>query len=202
MGARFVWAAPLLFYGRLLMSDTFLQQFEEKRAARLAADRTFTLAGETLTYRPSVPPQVGLKLEEARHRVAVEVLEISQLAESIKAPAKNGASGDSKPDQSLIPPEFVRLLSGQTTDSDILQIADETIVACLEPDSLEGWGRLRAEDAAYPLSISEVMEIADWLIGKVTGTPTDAPADFSAGREKTASRSKGSSSSTGRTRTG
>ena len=168
------------------MSDTFLQDFEKRRAERLAADRTFQLAGETLVYRPSVPPQVGLKLEEARHRVAVEVLEISELAKGI-----NGT----------VPPEFVRLLSGQTTDSDILQIADETIVACLEPESLEGWGRLRAEDAAYPLSISEVMEIADWLIGKVTGTPTDAPADSSDGREKTASRSKGSSSSTGRTRT-
>ncbi len=162
------------------MSDQFLEQFEKRRAERLAADRSFTLAGETLTHRAAVPPQIGLKLEEARHRVAVEVLEIQQLAEGM-----NGS----------IDPAFVRLLRGQTTDTDILQTADEVIVACLEQDSLEPWGRLRAEDAVYPLTITEVMEIADWLIGKVTGIPTDAPAVSSAGRTSTGTASKDRSSS-------
>lgn len=166
------------------MSD-FLTEFHKKREARLAADRTFTLAGETLTHRPSVAPQIGLKLEAARHKVSVELLEISQRAKEI-----NGS----------VPDEFVRLISGQTTDVEMLQISDEVIVACLEPDSHEAWGRLRDENAAYPLSVADVMEIADFLIERVTQIPTVAPAGSSDGRTETVKPSKGTSSSAGKTR--
>ncbi len=131
-----------------MAEDAFLQRFEERRAAREAADRTFQIAGATLTYRPSVAPEVGLKLD------AMTV-----------------------------------------SDSEMLQVGDETVLACLTVESREEWAALRSPDGEHPLTFDEVFEIADYVLGRVAGIPTSAPADSSDGRTETAKPSKAKSSS-------
>lgn len=166
------------------MTDTFLQQFEERRQARLQTERSFVLAGETLVHKPSVAPEVGHRLEAMRQRVAEELAEARQRIE--KANGK--------------PPDLSDL---ETISDDVMiKAADDAILACLDPDSHAGWARLRDPDAAYPLNWNEVVEIADWLLGRVTGIPTDAPADSSDGRTQTGKNTKAASSSraTGRRR--
>jgi hypothetical protein len=150
------------------MTDDFLERFEAQRAARLAAERSFQLAGETLTFKPSVREKYANQLAEGQRRI--------QAYEA---------------DNSV----------GLTTDDLDLDIdglilaADEQILNCLEPDGQAAWGRLRALDAAEPLTFQEIGQIADYLLGRVTGIPTDAPAGSSAGRTTTAKPSKAASSS-------
>ncbi len=161
------------------MTDEFLERFEAQRAARLAAERSFQLAGETLTFKPSVPPETGARLQACRETYA------NALAEGQRRIAAYEA------DNSV----------GLTTDDLDLDIdglilaADEQILNCLEPDGQEAWARLRALDAAEPLTFQEIGQIADYLLGRVTGIPTDAPAGSSAGRTTTAKQSKAASSS-------
>lgn len=163
--------------------DDFLTRFEQRRADRLKADRSFTVAGETLTHKPSVSPEVGQRLEEVRRQVGAELEEAQK-----RIQAANGN-----------PPDLSDL---KISDDVMILTADETILACLEPGSHEAWARLRDVNAEYPLNFEEIMELADYLLGRVTGIPTVAPADSSAGRTTTAKRSRANSSSTAKTPTG
>lgn len=164
--------------------DDFLQNFERRRAEREQADRTFTLAGVTLTHKPSVAPEVGSRLEAMRRKVAAQLDE----AQKRLAAAKDGALAD--------------LSDLDLRDEDMIQVADETILDCLEPDSHAGWAKLRDPASPHPLNFEEVMSITDYLLGRVTGVPTVASADSSDGRTNTGSRSKGSSSRRAKTRAG
>lgn len=176
------------------MTDDFLAAFEAKRAARMAADRSFQLGGETLTFRPSVAPEIGMHLEEMRQRVRSQIENLQAALAKAEKPEGNGADPD-------LSPITAALESMDISESDMLQIGDETILACLEPASHEAWARLRSNDAAQPLIFDEVFEIADYLLGRVAGVPTDAPADSSDGRTETAKPSKGRSSSPAKTPT-
>lgn len=159
------------------MTDSFLERFEKRRQERLAVDRSFPLAGETLVHRASVAPEVGSRLEAMRDEVGKTVAEARR-----RIAAANGDPAD--------------LSDLDFDDSRMIESADETILACLEPESHEAWARLRAIDAEYPLNFEEIMSLADYLLGRVTGIPTSAPADSSAGRTTTGKRSKADSSST------
>ena len=177
------------------MTDDFLAAFEARRAAREQADRSFELAGEKLVYRASVAPEVGMRLEEMRQRVRAQLETLrAALDAAEKAPEQNGGEPDLTP--------VAAVLDGMdVSDADMLQIGDETVLACLDPASHEAWARLRSNDAAQPLIFDEVFEIADYLLGKVAGIPTDAPADSSAGRTEIDKPSKEKSSSPARTPT-
>ena len=165
------------------MTDDFLTRFEERRKERLLADRSFPLAGETLTHKASVAPEVGKRLEEMRQEVGRELEELKRrLAE---------ANGN--------PPDLSDL---KISDDAMIEVADETILACLEPESHPVWARLRAIDNAYPLNFEEIMALADYLLGRVTGIPTVAPAGSSDGRTTTAKRSKAASPSKAKTSAG
>lgn len=160
------------------MSDEFLTKFEERRAARAQADRTILLAGEKLTFRASVAPEVGFRLQAMRREVSDQIAEVRrQLA---------AANGDG------VDPGIVGLIR---SDEDMVQVGDETVIGCLEPSSAETWGRLRSADAAQPLTFEEIFEVADYLLARVAGVPTGAPADSSAGRTTTSPASKAPSSS-------
>lgn len=164
------------------MSDSFLEAFEQRRKAREQSARSFTLLGQTLTFRAHVPYGVGHKLEAAREKFAGDIGE---------AQARLAKANGTAPD-----------LSDLTLDTDeLVDAADEQILACLEPESRETWGRLRALDSETPLNFAEIGQIADYLLGRVSGIPTDAPAGSSAGRTTTASRSTANSSSRGSGRT-
>lgn len=165
------------------MSDTFLERFEQRRTERLQADRSFVLAGETLTFKPSVAPEVGMRLQTVRQQYATQLLEAQRrLAAYEKDPGKPIEVDDLNLDAEAL-----------------IAAADEQIMACLDDPGQKAWGRLRALDAEYPLSASEIGEIADYLLGRVTGIPTDAPVDSSNGRTKTVNGSKAPSSSRAKT---
>jgi hypothetical protein len=162
------------------MTDEFLERFEENRKAREQAERSFPLLGETLTFRAHVPYEIGRGLEAARMRFADDLGEAQR-----RLNEANGTAPD---------------LSDLTLNTDeLVSAADAQILACLEPESREAWARLRALDAAEPLNFHEIGQIADYLLGRVSGIPTDAPAGSSGGRKTTASKSKAASSSTART---
>ena len=179
------------------MSETFLEQFERKRRERLEADRSFPLAGETLVHKPAVAPEVGQRLEQARVAVAAQLDQAMALQRELQKRVED-ANGDGPNLEGL----DLSVLSDMKRDDEIIAAADEAILACLEPGSHKAWGRLRDPAAAYPLDFNDIMGIADYLLGRVTGIPTDAPAGSSAGRTKTAKPSKAASSSPARSRRG
>lgn len=162
------------------MTDDFLARFEQRRQERLEADRSFPLAGATLTHKASVAPEVGKRLEDMRRQVGTELEEAQR-----RIQAANGS-----------PPDLSDL---KISDDEMIQAADETILACLEVESHETWASLRDIEAVYPLNFEEIMQLADYLLGRVTGIPTDAPAGSSDGRTTTAKKSKAPSSSTAKT---
>lgn len=142
------------------MTDDFLERFEQRRQERLQADRTVTIAGVDLIYRPSISPETALLLEETRDRYV----------------SQNG--------------------SRDITATHLVNVADQSILECLEPASHQAWANLRDPAAEYPLSLSDVFDLAEYLLGKAAGTPTDAPSGSSDGRTTTAQQSTEDSSST------
>ena len=70
------------------MTDEFLAAFEAKRAARIQADRSFTIAGETLTFRPTVATEVGMRLEQMSQTVRIQLEGLRKQA--AEAAAKGG----------------------------------------------------------------------------------------------------------------
>lgn len=141
------------------MTDDFLVRFEQRRKERLEADRTITISGVDLQYRPSITPETALLLEETRDRYVNQ----------------NG--------------------SRDITATTLVNIADQSILECLDPASHDAWATLRDPDADYPLSLTDLFDLAEYLLGKAAGTPTDAPSDSSDGRTETEQPSKDDSSS-------
>lgn len=177
------------------MTDQFLEAFEARRAAREQADRSFPLAGETLVYRSSVAPEVGMRLETMRQKVREQLERLRVAASAVEKTAGNGAG------EASLEALSTALDSMEISDEQMLQSGDETVLACLEPESHEAWARLRSKDAPQPLTFDEIFELADYLLGCVSGIPTSAPADSSDGRTPTASKSKARSSSAAKTPT-
>ncbi len=141
------------------MTDDFLVRFEQRRKERLEADRTITISGVELQYRPSITPETALLLEETRDRYVNQ----------------NG--------------------SRDITATNLVNIADQSILECLDPSSHDAWATLRDPAAEYPLSLTDLFDLAEYLLGKAAGTPTDAPSDSSDGRTETGQPSKDDSSS-------
>ncbi len=141
------------------MTDDFLVRFEQRRKERLEADRTITISGVELQYRPSITPETALLLEETRDRYVNQ----------------NG--------------------SRDITATNLVNIADQSILECLDPSSHDAWATLRDPAAEYPLSLTDLFDLAEYLLGKAAGTPTDAPSDSSDGRTETEQPSKDDSSS-------
>lgn len=166
------------------MSDTFLERFEQRRQEKLAADRSFPLAGETLVHKASVAPEIPMRLQETRAKVTAQLLVAKELI------AKANGKGVNADDIVI-------------SDDELLLMGEETVLACLEPESHDAWARLRDPKAAYPLDFDDVMSVADYLVSRVTGIiPTVAPVDSSTGRRQTASTSKARSRSTAKTPAG
>lgn len=169
------------------MTDDFLADLKRRHAERAAADRTFDLLGESLTHRPSVAPEVARTLEEAGQALA-------DLADRHRH-ALNGGRED-------IPDEEFLVMLNEQADAQrlVLDAAEHTVLACLEADSHASWARLRSEAAASPLTADDVLEVARQLVVKLSQHPTLAPGGSSPGRKPTGAASRGTSSSTGRTR--
>lgn len=91
-------------------------------------------------------------------------------------------------------------LSGQQ----ILTLCDETAIACLEPDSQAAWTRIRQPDhQPLPLGFGDVIWLADQIITRASGLPTERPAVSSDGPpEATVTTSSAVSPSTAEAPTG
>ncbi len=160
------------------MTDPWLAQFEARRAEREKADRTFTLLGETLTVKPSVAPEVGLRLGKFQIAVAAFV-EAYQKAEAEKT----------------APPEG----SGYT-DEEMLALSESVIADCLTADSLPTWERLRRPDSEEPLTLIEIYGLATYVAGRAAGIPTGGPSASSDGPQNGNTSSKARSPSRAGTR--
>ena len=157
--------------------DPWLVQYEARRAARKQQDRSFTVAGETLTVRPSVAPEVAVRYEELGARFSAYVTEV-QAAE---------AAGKELPTRSGI------------SDAEMLDVSEGTIRSCLDSASIAAWEKLRDPDAEDPLGLFDIYNLAGYVLAKVTTLPTVAPAASSNGRTPTAKLSKAASRSRAKT---
>lgn len=160
------------------MSDQWLEQFNARREARAQADREVHLLGATLTVKPSVAPEVGLRL--ARFQIAM-----SEYVAAYNAATEAGGE----------PPA-----SSGYTDEEMLALSESVIADCLEPASLPSWQKLRAPGAAEPLTLLEIYGLANYLVGRAAGLPTDGSPASSAGRQNGQASSKAKSTSRAATR--
>lgn len=157
--------------------DPWLEQFQERRAAREQADRSFTLLGEELTVKSTVAPEVGLRV--ARFDM--------QIAQYIQAVQEAEAKGEPRP------------LAG-VTDEEMLELAESVIRDCLDPAAVPVWERLRDPGAKDPLDLVEIYGLARFMVGKVSGLPTERPSVSSAGPQNGRTSSKVKSGSRAATR--
>lgn len=141
--------------------DAWLENFNALREAKKSETRSFAILGETLVYKAAIAPEVGFRLIAVQRKVG-EDLEATRVAAEL---------GEQPP--------------VVTTDEEMLAVAEETIVDCLEPDSLPAWQRLRRPDSPEPLSFGEIFSLARYLVAKASGIPTGGPTDSSAGPQTT-----------------
>lgn len=152
--------------------DPWLVQFEERRKEREQADRSFALLGEELTVKANVAPEIGLRREAFQIKVAAYTVEVAE-AQAAKEPV----------------PEL------GVNDEEFLELSESVILACLEPDSLDAWKRLRAPDHPDPLSLMDIYGLSGFVLAKASRLPTVAPSGSSAGRQNGRTSSKAGSSS-------
>jgi hypothetical protein len=162
------------------MSDPWLEQFEKRRAERAATNgRSFVVAGETLTVKPTVAPQIATRY----WRVKVEIIDLHAAREEA---TKKG----------LDPPLAPRELENEG----LLELFDDTMTACLESSSLEAYKRLRSADLDNPLDWEDLFALCEGVLAKASGIPTAGPSDSSDGPPNAKPSSKARSGSRAATR--
>jgi hypothetical protein len=155
------------------MTDQWLEQFQARRDARAQANREVKLLGTTLTVKPSIAPEVGLRL--AHFNIA--------MTNYVTAYNKAQTDGTTPPDGSGY------------DDTEMLALSESVIADCLTTDSLPAWQQLRAPDAPEPLTLLEIYGLANYLVSRAAGLPTDAPTGSPAGQRNGQTSSKARSRS-------
>lgn len=79
--------------------------------------------------------------------------------------------------------------------SDILKAADALILSVLENGGPERWAKVRAVDAPWPLSVSDVQDVAAYLVRVTSGRPTVSPSSSSISRSTAGTSLTGADSS-------
>ena len=157
----------------MTIPDPWLVQFEERRKELEHADRSFEFLGETLVHKAMVAPEVGFRLGAFQRKQLAYSKEQTEKVDRGETPDPMGV-----------------------TDEEFLELCEWTIRSCLEPESIEGWERLRSPDAREPLSLIEIYGFATYVQAKAAGVfPTVAPTSSSDGRSNGGSSSKGASPS-------
>lgn len=140
--------------------DPWLTQFEARLEEREREDRSFPLLGETLVYKASVAPEVGLRLG-AFQRESIAYARAVQAAQQ---------AGEAAPEVTV-------------SDQEMLDLGEWVVRSCLEPESVGAWERIRSPDAARQLSLIDIYELAMYLQAKAAGSlPTVAPIGSQDGR--------------------
>lgn len=157
--------------------DPWLVQFEARRKEREDADRSFTLLGETLVVKANVAPELALRRADFQARVEKYTIDVAEAQ----------AKGAPIPDLGV-------------DDKEFLELSESIIVACLEPDSLAAWARLRSPEHPDPLSLMDIYGLSGFLLAKASRLPTAAPAASSNGHQGGRRTSGAASSSRGASR--
>jgi len=157
--------------------DPWLTQFEARRKERADKDRSFILGGETLTVRPSVAPEVGLRRGEFEARIAKFQIDVAEAEKAGKPQPELGVS-----------------------DQELLDLAEGIIMDCLDPDSYDAWLRLRSPDNPDPLSLMDIYGLSGYVLSRVVRLPTDGPSASSDGPQTNGRNSKAASTSRAATR--
>lgn len=71
-------------------------------------------------------------------------------------------------------PELYAATWSANDDLEWLKAADAFIVSVLEPADQEQWAKIRAVDAAEPLSFTDVRDVMDFILEVTSGRPTAA----------------------------
>ncbi len=158
--------------------DPWLAQFEQRRKERETADRSFTLLGEALIVKPNVAPEIGLRREAFQNKVAAYTTEVEEAQRA----------GNPIPELGV-------------DDEEFLALSESIIVACLEPDSLDAWKRLRDPAHPDPLSLMDIYGLSGFVLAKASRLPTVAPSGSSNGQAPGRRTSTGASRSKAGTRT-
>lgn len=156
------------------MTDQWLERFEQRIADRAATRETLVVLGETLVLKPTIAPQVALRYYDAKIRL------IQYYVDREKAQA----AGKPVPE-----------LAADLHDTVLLELVEETARACIDPESVPAWERLRSSDRPNPLAWRDVMSLCEYLLDKASGVPTDGPTESSDGPTNTSKSSKGASPS-------
>lgn len=159
------------------MTEQWLEQLEKRREAREAANRSFDLRGETLTVKAGVAPQITIPVQNALNTAAVENQAVAEATEKGQPPSVRTVTNDM-----------------------LVDLADETILACLTVDCHSAWKRLRDPNAPIPVTEEELFIVMWGLVAKIANLPTDAPAVSSNGRAPTDRSSTDASPSPARAR--
>lgn len=108
-------------------------------------DHTFVLGGEQFTHRGKVGANLIARFYDAPEGITTVCPHCS----------KDFSLGSLRPQQ------------------DALAAADAMILAFLEPGQEDKWAKVRADDAAEPLTILEVIATGNYLLGAITARPTE-----------------------------
>lgn len=146
------------------MTDKWLEKFAADREERERVNRTLEILGETLTVKPSIAPQVATRYFDIKRQLAQNYVE--------KEEAKKTGSEPPVTPEELLDPAIIDLL-------------DETCLACLTADSVSAWKRIRDPQHPAPPGWNDLFSLCEYLIGRASGHPTDGPDDSSTGPAET-----------------
>jgi hypothetical protein len=76
-----------------------------------------------------------------------------------------------------------------TTNTALLEAADALVLAFLEPESREQWERVRHTEQANPVTIRDVQDVVEHMIGVMAGRPTEPRGGSSPSRGKSGTSS-------------
>ena len=141
-----------------MTQDPWIQQFEARRAERAKADRSFEVLGEKLVAKASVAPEIGLRIADFQAKVALFTVAVAEAQQKGKPIPELGVS-----------------------DTELLDLSEATIRACLEPGSIAAWERLRDPARKDPMTLMDIYGFATFVLAKATGLPTGAPDGSSTG---------------------
>lgn len=157
--------------------DPWLQQYNERRQRAKETPRSFEFEGETISYKPFVAPEVGLRRQAFQQKVNEYVTAVAEARAADKPIPEMGVD-----------------------DITMLDLSESVIRDCLTPEGVEAWERIRSPDNAEPLGLLEIYGFSGYLLSKVSEVPTDGAPGSSPGQQNGRTSSKDESSSKAGTR--
>lgn len=157
--------------------DPWLQQFNERRQRAKETPRSFEFEGETISYKPFVAPEVGLRRQAFQQKINEYLKVVAEAKENYTPIPEMGVD-----------------------DETMLGLSESVIYDCLTPEGIQAWERIRDPSRPDPLGLLEIYGFSGYLLSKVTEVPTDGAPASSPGQQNGRTSSKDESPSKAGTR--